>query len=80
MLEPLSKERCDSLEHRAAEFVAYATERAALERSSIDSAEFMKSIYNCDRYKQLIDFDTYLYTFTFNELYDIFDKELFPDQ
>jgi hypothetical protein len=36
----------------------------------------MKNIYHSKRYIQLIDYDTYLYTFTFDELYQMFLEEL----
>jgi hypothetical protein len=76
MSDTISLERKDQLDYRAAEIVAYVTDRMAREFSDVQVPALMKHLYHSNRYKQLTDYDTYLYTYTFDELYQLFLAEL----
>jgi len=76
MSRRLTVERRAALEYRVAEFVAYAAERMLSDHPNADAGEVMRAILRSSRYEQLADFDTYIYTYTFDELYQMFEEEL----
>ena len=74
--QEFTSERVEQLQHRVAAFVAYATERFTDEHSGTNAADVLRAIYHSGRYVQLSDFNTFLYTYTFAELYELFEKDL----
>jgi hypothetical protein len=76
MSDTMSQERRGQLDYRIAAIVAYVAERVVKEHPAASVSHVMKSIYLSKRYEQLTNYDTYLYTYTFDELYDLFFEEL----
>jgi len=76
MSDAIPSERKDQLDYRVAEIVAYVTDRMVGEFPNTQIPMLMKHLYHSNRYKQLTDYDTYLYTYTFDELYQLFLAEL----
>jgi hypothetical protein len=76
MSDLISQSRRDQLDYRVAAIVAYVAERIVEEYPATSVSPVMKNIYLSKRYEQLTDYDTYLYTYTFDELYDLFLEEL----
>jgi hypothetical protein len=76
MFDTMSQDRRDQLDYRVAAVVAYVAERIAEEYPTVSVSLVMRQMYLSERYRQLTDYDTYLYTYTFNELYDLFLEEL----
>jgi hypothetical protein len=76
MSDTISPDRRDQLDYRVAAVVAYVAERIAEEYPTVSVSLVMQKIYLSERYRQLTDYGTYLYTYTFNELYDLFLEEL----
>jgi hypothetical protein len=76
MSPDISPQRRDGLDYRVAEVVAYVADRFVTEHPGAPAAATMKRIYHSKRYQQLADYSTYLYTFTFDELYQMFLSEL----
>ena len=73
-------ERLEQLQYRVAAFVAYAAERFIDEHSNTNAAEVLRAIYHSRRYAQLSDFNTFLYTYSFAELYELFEDELLAEE
>jgi hypothetical protein len=71
----MTQDRRDQLDHRVAAVVVYVAERMVEERPATSASLAMRGIYLSKRYEQLTDYGTYLYTYTFDELYDLFLEE-----
>jgi hypothetical protein len=76
MSDAISQDRRDQLDYRVAAIVAYVTERVIEEYPAASASLIMRDIYLSERYRQLADYDTYLYTYTFDEMYKLFLEEL----
>jgi len=75
--QEFTSERVEQLQYRVAAFVAYATERFTDEHCGSNAAEVMQAIFHSGRYAQLSDFSTYLYTYSFAELYELFEETIY---